>query len=206
MRGAKELLTLAQRCGARIFQSSTSEVYGNPQVHPQPETYWGYVNTNGPRACYDEGKRCAEALFFDWHRKHRTEIKVGRIFNTYGPHMDPADGRVVSNFIVQALHNRPITLYGDGSQTRSFCYVDDLIDLMVRFMDSESDFLGPLNMGSPDERNVLEVAELIRDLTGSRSPIVTRPLPTDDPVRRCPDISLARERLQWQPARRCGTD
>ncbi len=199
MRGAHTLLELARRCSARIFQSSTSEIYGNPQVHPQPETYWGHVNCNGPRACYDEGKRCAEVLFFDAHRAHGTHIKVGRIFNTYGPFMHPNDGRVVSNFIVQALRNEPITVYGDGSQTRSFCYVDDLIDLMLRFMGSDPEFLGPLNMGNPDERNMVEVAELIRELTGSGSPIVTRPLPVDDPVRRCPDISLARDRLGWEP-------
>jgi UDP-glucuronate decarboxylase len=198
-RGSQVLLELARRCGARIFQSSTSEVYGNPQVHPQPESYWGHVNANGPRACYDEGKRCAETLFFDWQRTYGTEIKVGRIFNTYGPFMHPADGRVVSNFIVQALRNEPITIYGDGSQTRSFCYVDDLIDLMVRFMESDPGFVGPLNMGNPDERNVLEVAELILELTGSRSRLVTRDLPVDDPLRRCPDIAIARERLGWQP-------
>lgn len=197
--GVQALLELARRCNARIFQSSTSEVYGNPQVHPQPESYWGHVNINGPRACYDEGKRCAEVLCFDAHRSHGTHIKVGRIFNTYGPYMHPEDGRVVSNFIVQALHNRRITIYGDGTQTRSFCYVDDLIDLMVRFMDSEAGFIGPLNMGNPDERNVLEVAELILKLTGSRSRLVMRALPDDDPVRRCPDISLARERLHWEP-------
>jgi UDP-glucuronate decarboxylase len=199
MRGAQSLLELAHRCHARIFQSSTSEVYGDPQVHPQPETYCGSVKINGPRACYDEGKRCAEVLFFDSQRSNGTQIKVGRIFNTYGPYMRPDDGRVVSNFIVQALSNEPITIYGDGSQTRSFCYVDDLIDLMLRFMHSDPEFVGPLNMGNPDERSVLEIAELVRDLTGSRSRIVSRKLPVDDPVRRCPDISLARARLGWEP-------
>ena len=200
MHGAQTLLALAQRCQARIFQSSTSEVYGNPRVHPQPESYWGNVNISGPRACYDEGKRCAEVLFFGSHRSLGTDIKVGRIFNTYGPFMDPQDGRVVSNFIVQALNNQPITLNGDGTQTRSFCYVDDLIDLMIRFMASDAGFIGPLNMGNPDERSVREVAELVLDLTGSRSRIEYRPLPIDDPVRRCPDITLARERLDWNPA------
>jgi UDP-glucuronate decarboxylase len=199
-RGSQSLLALARRCEAPIFHSSTSEIYGNPEVHPQPESYWGHVNTIGPRACYDEGKRCAEVLCFDAWRSHGTRIKVGRIFNTYGPYMQSDDGRVVSNFIVQALRNERITVYGDGSQTRSFCFVDDLIDLMQRFMHSDPDFVGPLNMGNPDERNVLEVAELIRDLTGSRSRIVTCKLPIDDPVRRCPDITLARERLGWEPA------
>jgi UDP-glucuronate decarboxylase len=199
LRGAALLLDLAKRHRARIFQSSTSEVYGDPQVHPQPESYHGWVNPVGPRACYDEGKRCAETLFFDAHRSHGTEIKVGRIFNTYGPLMHPDDGRVVSNFICQALRNQPLTLYGDGSQTRSFCYVDDLIDLMVRFMASDAELTGPLNMGNPDEWTVAEVAELIRELTGSRSPIIRRPLPVDDPVRRCPEITLARSRLDWAP-------
>lgn len=197
--GAGVVLDLARRRGARIFQSSTSEVYGDPQVHPQPEAYRGHVDPVGPRACYDEGKRCAEALFFSYRQQFGTSIKVGRIFNTYGPYMDPDDGRVVSNFIVQALQNKPITIYGDGTQTRSFCYVDDLIELMGRFMASDEAFIGPLNMGNDTERSVLEIADLVLELTGSASKIVTRPLPIDDPVRRCPDISLAKRRLRWKP-------
>jgi UDP-glucuronate decarboxylase len=199
LRGAESLLELARTSGARVFQASTSEVYGDPEVHPQPEAYTGRVNPIGPRACYDEGKRCAEALFFDYRRQFGIEVKVGRIFNTYGPNMRPDDGRVVSNFIVQALRNEPITLYGDGSQTRSFCYVDDLVDLMLLFMGSDPALTGPLNMGNPEERSICEIAELVLELTGSRSPLVNRPLPVDDPVRRCPDIAMAREHLGWEP-------
>lgn len=197
--GAINMLGLAKRTRARIFQASTSEVYGNPEIHPQPETYWGNVNPIGPRSCYDEGKRCAETLFFDYHRQHRLRIKVARIFNTYGPRMHPNDGRVVSNFIVQALRGAPITIYGDGSQTRSFCYVDDLIDGILRFMDSPDDFTGPLNLGNPGEFTIRELAERVLELTGSASEIQYRPLPENDPTRRRPDISLARERLGWEP-------
>lgn len=200
LQGAWNMLELARECNAKIFQSSTSEVYGDPEVHPQREDYWGCVNPVGPRACYDEGKRCAETLFFDYHRHYQVSIKVGRIFNTYGPYMQPNDGRVISNFIVQALQNQPITIYGDGTQTRSFCYVDDLIEVMLRFMNSESDFIGPVNMGNPEEFSVLQLAEKIIQLTGSRSLLIQKPLPTDDPVRRCPDIGLAREKLNWQPS------
>ncbi len=198
--GAINMLGLAKRLKAKIFQASTSEVYGDPQVHPQVESYWGNVNPIGHRSCYDEGKRCAETLFFDYWRQHGLRIKVARIFNTYGPRMHPNDGRVVSNFIVQALRNEPITVYGDGRQTRSFCYVDDLVEGIVRFMGSDDAFVGPVNMGNPDEITILELAELIVELTGSRSEIGFRPLPHDDPVQRRPDISLARERLQWAPA------
>ncbi|MDP2644760.1 MAG: SDR family oxidoreductase [Desulfobacterales bacterium] len=197
--GAINLLGLAKRIKAKIFQASTSEVYGDPQVHPQPESYWGHTNPIGLRACYDEGKRCAETLFFDYHRQHRLRIKVARIFNTYGPRMHPNDGRVVSNFIVQALKNEPITLYGRGKQTRSFCYVDDLIEFMLRFMDSPDDFTGPVNAGNPVEFSILELAEKIIDLTGSHSKIVFRPVPPDDPRRRKPDIRLAKENLGWEP-------
>ncbi len=197
--GAINMLGLAKRTGARIFQASTSEVYGDPEIHPQTEDYWGHVNPIGLRSCYDEGKRCAETLFFDYHRQHRVLIKVGRIFNTYGPRMHPDDGRVVSNFIVQALKNEPITIYGDGTQTRSFCYVDDLIELFLRFMASEDSFTGPMNMGNPGEFSILELAEQVVDLTGSRSEIVFKPLPSDDPKQRRPDITLAREKLGWQP-------
>jgi UDP-glucuronate decarboxylase len=199
LRGSQSLLELARGTGARIFQSSTSEVYGDPEIHPQPEDYRGRVNPVGPRACYDEGKRCAEALFFDFHRQYGVEIKVGRIFNTYGPHMRPDDGRVVSNFIVQALLNQPLTVYGDGHQTRSLCYVDDLLDLMLRFMEGDSTFTGPLNMGNPQELTVLGVAELVLELTGSHAAIIRRPLPVDDPMRRCPDIAMAREHFGWEP-------
>ena len=197
--GAINMLGLAKRILARIFQASTSEVYGDPAVHPQPETYWGHVNPIGIRSCYDEGKRCAETLFFDYHRQHRLRIKVGRIFNTYGPKMNPDDGRVVSNFIMQALQNRPITIYGDGSQTRSFCYVDDLIEGILRFMASDDDFTGPVNLGNPSEFSILDLARRIIDISGSRSEIVFEPRPEDDPEHRRPDIRLARERLQWEP-------
>ncbi len=197
--GAINLLGLAKRTGAKIFQASTSEVYGNPQVHPQPESYWGHVNPIGLRSCYDEGKRCAETLFFDYHRQHGLPIKVARIFNTYGPHMHPNDGRVVSNFIMQALQNQPLTLYGDGEQTRSFCYVDDLIEGFVRLMDSPNDFLGPVNLGNPGEFSIRELAEKVIELTGSRSSLVHKPLPSDDPTQRRPDIRLAREKLGWEP-------
>ena len=197
--GAINVLGLAKRTRAKVFQASTSEVYGDPSVHPQPESYWGNVNTLGPRACYDEGKRCAETLFFDYHRQHRVRIKVVRIFNTYGPHMHPQDGRVVSNFIVQALQNRPITLYGDGTQTRSFCYVDDLIEGFRRLMDAPDDITGPINIGNPGEFTMIQLAQTILELTGSRSTLVHEPLPIDDPKQRQPDITLARERLGWQP-------
>ncbi len=197
--GAINMLGLAKRVRAKILQASTSEVYGDPEVHPQPEGYWGHVNPIGPRSCYDEGKRCAETLFFDYRRQHNLGIKVARIFNTYGPRMHPNDGRVVSNFIVQALRNQPITLYGDGTQTRSFCYVDDLIEGFVRLMDSPDDFTGPLNLGNPGEFTMIELAEAIRDLTGSRSPLVHQPLPQDDPRQRQPDIGLAKSVLGWEP-------
>ncbi|MBP6693477.1 MAG: SDR family oxidoreductase, partial [Xanthomonadales bacterium] len=189
--GAINMLGLAKRLRARIFQASTSEVYGDPQVHPQPESYWGHVNTIGPRSCYDEGKRCAETLFFDYHRQHALEIKVARIFNTYGPRMHPNDGRVVSNFIVQALRNQPITIYGEGQQTRSFCYVDDLIEAFLRFMDTPAGFPGPLNLGNPGEFTIRQLAEQVIALTGSRSKLEFRPLPADDPTQRQPDIRLA---------------
>lgn len=197
--GAINVLGLAKRLNARIFQASTSEVYGDPEVHPQPESYWGHVNPNGIRSCYDEGKRCAEALFFAYLRQGKLPIKVGRIFNTYGPKMHPNDGRVVSNFIVQALKNENITIYGDGSQTRSFCYVDDLVECMLRFMASPDDFTGPMNMGNPGEFTIKELAEKVLALTGSRSTITYVPLPGDDPKQRRPDISLAREKLAWEP-------
>ncbi|MCU0598924.1 MAG: SDR family oxidoreductase [Desulfobacterales bacterium] len=197
--GAINMLGLAKRVKARIFQASTSEVYGDPKVHPQTESYWGHVNPIGFRSCYDEGKRCAETLFFDYRRQHRLKIKVARIFNTYGPRMHPNDGRVVSNFIVQALRNQPITIYGDGSQSRSFCYVDDLIDAFVRFMDTADDFTGPVNLGNPKEFTIKELAEQVIELTGSKSKLVHMPLPEDDPVQRRPDITLAREKLGWEP-------
>ena len=197
--GAINMLGLAKRLRARILQASTSEVYGDPEIHPQPENYWGRVNPIGPRSCYDEGKRCAETLFFDYYRQHALEIKVVRIFNTYGPRMHPNDGRVVSNFIVQALKGEDIAIYGDGSQTRSFCYVDDLIDAVVLAMDSPADMIGPVNIGNPDEFTMLELAEKIVRLTGSKSRWVHQPLPQDDPRRRQPDISLARSALGWQP-------
>jgi len=197
--GSINLLDLAKRLNAKIFQASTSEVYGDPQVHPQPEHYWGNVNPVGLRSCYDEGKRCAETLFFDYHRQHDLPIKVARIFNTYGPRMHPDDGRVVSNFIVQALRNHPVTIYGNGGQTRAFCYIDDLIEGMVRFMDTDETFTGPLNLGNPFESSVKDLAETIIRLTGSRSGLEFRPLPSDDPLQRQPDIRLARKCLKWQP-------
>ena len=197
--GVDNLLQLATQCGARFFQASTSEVYGDPIVHPQGEDYFGNVNPIGPRACYDEGKRIAETLCFDYHRQHNVEIKVARIFNTYGPRMDPDDGRVVSNFIVQALKNQPITIYGDGLQTRSFCYVDDLIDGFLRLMESPLEITGPINLGNLREFTMLELAKLILELTGSRSTLVYRDLPQDDPKQRQPDIEKAATLLQWQP-------
>ncbi len=197
--GVINMLGLAKRLKARILQASTSEVYGDPHVCPQSESYWGHVNPVGIRSCYDEGKRCAETLFFDYHRQHRLRTKVARIFNTYGPRMHPEDGRVVSNFVVQALTNAPLTVYGDGMQTRCFCYVDDLIEALVRFMSSSDDLTGPINLGNPNEMTVLQVAHTIIELTGSRSGLVHKPLPLDDPRRRCPDITLAQERLHWEP-------
>ena len=197
--GSMNCLGLAKRTGARILQASTSEVYGDPLMHPQPESYWGNVNTTGIRSCYDEGKRAAETLFFDYHRKDKVDIKVMRIFNTYGPRMDIGDGRVVSNFIVQALSGDDITIFGDGKQTRSFCYVDDLIEGMVRMMNSKGGFTGPVNIGNPDEFTIRELAEIIIELTDSRSKIVYRPLPSDDPVQRKPLIDLARNELDWKP-------
>lgn len=197
--GAINMLGLSKRLRARIMQASTSEVYGDPQVHPQTEDYWGHVNPVGLRSCYDEGKRCAETLFFDYHRQHGIEIKVARIFNTYGPRMHPNDGRVVSNFIVQALQNKPITVYGDGSQTRSFCYVDDMIDGFIRLMDSPADFTGPVNLGNPREFSIRELAEKVVAMTGSKSDIIVKPLPSDDPAQRQPDISLAKKMLGWEP-------
>src|SRR3984893_8703871 len=190
---------LAKRLRCRIFQASTSEVYGDPSVHPQPEDYWGNVNPIGPRSCYDEGKRCAETLFFDYYRQHRLDIKVARIFNTYGPRMHPNDGRVVSNFVIQALRGEPITLYGDGTQTRSFCYVDDLIGGLISLMGSQSDFTGPVNLGNEGEFTIRHLAETIIEMVGSASKLAFLPLPQDDPKQRRPDIRLARDRLQWQP-------
>ncbi|MDB5812337.1 MAG: dTDP-glucose 4,6-dehydratase [Betaproteobacteria bacterium] len=198
--GAINMLGLAKRVKARILQASTSEVYGDPEVHPQTEDYWGRVNPIGPRSCYDEGKRCAETLFFDYHRQHQLEIKVARIFNTYGPRMHPNDGRVVSNFIVQALGNQDITLYGDGTQTRSFCYVDDLIDALIRLMDTPAEFTGPVNLGNPVEISMVTLAEKILALTGSKSKLTFKPLPPDDPRQRQPDIALARKVLDWKPS------
>jgi UDP-glucuronate decarboxylase len=198
--GAINMLGMAKRIKAKIFQASTSEVYGDPNVHPQTESYWGHTNPIGIRSCYDEGKRCAETLFFDYYRQHKLRIKVARIFNTYGPRMHPNDGRVVSNFIMQALKNEPITIYGDGSQTRSFCYVDDLISAFLRLMDTTDDFTGPVNLGNPAENTILELAQAVIDLVGSRSKLVQKPLPSDDPRQRCPDITLAKEKLKWQPA------
>ena len=197
--GAINMLGLAKRLRAKILQASTSEVYGDPTVHPQTEDYWGHVNPIGPRSCYDEGKRCAETLFFDYWRQHRLRIKVARIFNTYGPRMHPNDGRVVSNFIVQALLGRAITIYGDGEQTRSFCYVDDLVDGLVRLMETDDAVTGPINVGNPDEFTIRELADVVIDLTGSRSKIVSRPLPEDDPRQRQPDITAARNALGWAP-------
>ncbi|MGB5983732.1 MAG: UDP-glucuronic acid decarboxylase family protein [Desulfobacterales bacterium] len=198
--GSIHLLGMAKRVSARILQASTSEVYGNPEVHPQPESYWGNVNPIGLRSCYDEGKRCAETLFFDYHRQNGVDIRVVRIFNTYGPRMMEGDGRVVSNFIVQALRGEDITIYGDGTQTRSFCYVDDLVEGLLRMMNGPPDLIGPLNLGNPDEYTMLQLAEAIVALTGSASRIVHRPLPQDDPVQRQPDIRLAQEHLSWTPS------
>lgn len=197
--GTINMLGLAKRIKATILQASTSEVYGDPEIHPQTESYWGRVNPIGPRACYDEGKRCAETLFFDYHRQHRLRIKVARIFNTYGPRMHPNDGRVVSNFIVQALKNQPITIYGDGSQTRSFCYVDDLIDGLIRLMNSKEELTGPINLGNPTEFTILELARKIIDITGSKTRIIHKELPQDDPRQRQPDIALAQRELSWKP-------
>jgi UDP-glucuronate decarboxylase len=194
------MLGLAKRIKAKILQASTSEVYGDPDVHPQRESYWGNVNQIGIRSCYDEGKRCAETLFFDYFRQHNLKIKVARIFNTYGPFMQANDGRVVSNFIVQALNNKPITIYGDGNQSRSFCYVDDMIDGMVMLMDSPDEFTGPVNMGNPGEFTIRQLAEKVIGMTGSRSELVFHPLPSDDPRQRCPDTSLARQVLGWEPS------
>lgn len=197
--GAINMLGLAKRLNCKIFQASTSEVYGDPSIHPQPESYWGNVNPIGIRSCYDEGKRCAETLFFDYHRQHNLNIKVVRIFNTYGPRMHHADGRVVSNFIVQALLGDPITIYGDGSQTRSFCYVDDLVEGFIRFMESPSEVTGPINMGNPGEFTMLELAEKVIRLTGTKSTLTFQDLPSDDPKQRRPDISLAKSALDWEP-------
>ncbi len=198
--GAINMLGLAKRIKAKIFQASTSEVYGDPKVHPQTENYLGHVNPIGIRSCYDEGKRCAETLFFDYYRQHSLNIKVARIFNTYGPNMHPNDGRVVSNFIMQALNGKPITIYGDGKQSRSFCYVDDLIDGFIRLMDSSDDFTGPVNLGNPVEFTIRELAENIIELTNSKSEIVNKPLPQDDPMQRQPDITLATNELNWKPS------
>jgi UDP-glucuronate decarboxylase len=197
--GAINMLGLAKRTGAKIFQASTSEVYGDPEQHPQQESYWGRVNPIGPRSCYDEGKRCAETLFFDYHRQHDLDIKVVRIFNTYGPRMHPNDGRVVSNFIVQALRSEDITIYGNGNQTRSFCYVDDLIEGFVRMMNTDKEITGPINLGNPGEFTMLELAEKIIKLTGSKSKLIFQPLPPDDPKQRQPDITLAKNHLGWEP-------
>jgi UDP-glucuronate decarboxylase len=197
--GAINMLGLAKRVKAKILQASTSEIYGDPTVHPQTEDYWGHVNPIGPRSCYDEGKRCAETLFFDYHRQHKLRIKVARIFNTYGPRMHPNDGRVVSNFIVQALRNNDITVYGDGMQTRSFCYVDDLVEGLIRLMETGDGVVGPVNLGNPEEFTIRQLAEIVVDITGSASKIVHRPLPTDDPKQRQPDISEAQELLGWRP-------
>jgi UDP-glucuronate decarboxylase len=197
--GAINMLGLAKRLKIKILQASTSEVYGDPAIHPQPENYWGNVNTIGPRACYDEGKRCAETLFFDYHRQHKLEIKVMRIFNTYGPHMQANDGRVVSNFIMQALQNQPITIYGLGTQTRSFCYVDDLIEGMYALMQTNNEITGPINIGNPGEFSMIELAEAVIELTNSKSELIFNPLPKDDPQKRRPDITQAREILGWEP-------
>ncbi|WP_158044137.1 UDP-glucuronic acid decarboxylase family protein [Skermanella pratensis] len=197
--GAINILGLAKRVKAKVFQASTSEVYGDPSIHPQTEGYWGNVNPIGPRACYDEGKRCAETLFFDYHRQYQLNIRVARIFNTYGPRMHPQDGRVVSNFIVQALRGEPVTLYGDGSQTRSFCYVEDLIEGFVRLMAAPDDVIGPINLGNPGEFTIRQLAELVIEMTGSKSEMVFKPLPQDDPAQRRPDIARAKETLGWEP-------
>ncbi len=198
VQGSINMLGLAKRVKAKILQASTSEVYGDPTIHPQPETYWGNVNPIGPRACYDEGKRCAETLFFDYHRQHKLKIKIARIFNTYGPRMHPNDGRVVSNFIVQALKGEDITIYGDGSQTRSFCYVDDLVDGLIKLMNSSDEFTGPVNLGNPVETSILELAQKVIKLTDSKSKIVSKSLPVDDPKQRQPNITLAKEKLNWE--------
>ena len=197
--GSINMLGLAKRLKAKILQASTSEVYGDPQVHPQTESYWGHVNPTGLRSCYDEGKRCAETLFFDYYRQHRVQIKVARIFNTYGPHMHPQDGRVISNFIVQALQGEDLTVYGNGGQTRSFCYVDDLIDGLIALMQSADEVVGPINIGNPGEYTILEVAEMVLKLTGGGSKIIFKPLPQDDPTQRQPDITLAKHTLGWEP-------
>lgn len=197
--GAINVLGLAKRTHAKILQASTSEVYGDPEIHPQPESYKGNVNPIGPRACYDEGKRCAETLFFDYYRQHDLNIRVCRIFNTYGPRMHPNDGRVVSNFIMQALQGEPLTLYGDGSQTRSFCYVDDLVEGMIRLMDAGDEHTGPINLGNPGEFTIRELAETVAEMTGTKPEIVLKPLPADDPMQRCPDITLAKSVLDWEP-------
>lgn len=198
--GAINMLGLARRVKAKILQASTSEVYGDPEVHPQPEHYWGKVNPIGVRSCYDEGKRCAETLFFDYHRQHHFSIKIARIFNTYGPRMHPYDGRVVSNFIIQALKNDPLTVYGTGSQTRSFCYVDDLIAGLIRLMESSDEFTGPVNLGNPEENSVYHLAEKVIDLCGSQSEIILKEFPSDDPLKRKPDIRLAKDALSWEPS------
>lgn len=213
--GALNVLGLAKRVRARVFQASTSEIYGDPEIHPQDETYWGHVNPVGKRSCYDEGKRVAETLFFDYRRQNKVDVKVARIFNTYGPRMQPDDGRVISNFIVQALSGNPVTIYGDGSQTRSFTYIDDMVEAIIRFMDYElhatvrpedytapnpSGFPGPLNLGNPEEISILDIARSIITLTGSSSPLIRKDLPEDDPKQRCPDISLARKTIQWEPS------
>ncbi len=197
--GAINMLGLAKRVKAKILQASTSEVYGDPQIHPQTEDYWGHVNPIGIRSCYDEGKRCAETLFFDYHRQHKLRIKVARIFNTYGPRMHPNDGRVVSNFIVQALQGQDITVYGEGAQTRSFCYVDDLVEALIRLMGTRDDFTGPVNLGNPGEFTILQLAQKVIEIIGSRSKIVFRPLPGDDPLQRQPNLTLARRELGWEP-------
>jgi UDP-glucuronate decarboxylase len=197
--GSINVLGMAKRCRAKVLQASTSEVYGDPDVHPQPETYRGLVNTLGPRACYDEGKRAAETLFMDYHRSNRVNIRIVRIFNTYGPRMHPFDGRVISNFIRQALQGEELTIFGDGSQTRSFCYRDDLVEGMIRMMEGPDDFVGPVNLGNPDEFTIRELAEQVLELTGSRCRLVSRPLPADDPAQRQPDITLAMQRLGWEP-------
>jgi UDP-glucuronate decarboxylase len=197
--GAINMLGLAKRVKAKILQASTSEIYGDPTVHPQAENYWGYVNTIGLRSCYDEGKRCAETLFFDYYRQNKVNIRIVRIFNTYGPRMHPNDGRVVSNFIIQALSNKDITIYGDGSQTRSFCFVDDLVGGLMLMMNGPDEFVGPVNMGNPEETSILDLAKAVIRMTGSHSKIVFQPLPKDDPTRRCPDIKLAKKKLNWEP-------
>ncbi len=197
--GAINILGLAKRVSAKVFQASTSEIYGDPVQHPQKESYWGNVNPIGPRSCYDEGKRCAETLFFDYHRQHNIEIKVGRIFNTYGPNMRPDDGRVISNFIVQALRNEDITIYGEGNQTRSFCYIDDLINALIKFMNTDNEITGPFNLGNPVEYSIIEIANLILKMTNSKSKLTHEKLPQDDPQKRKPNINLARKHLQWEP-------